>query len=258
MSIAIKMDSFIAAPLNQQQLVTGLKKAFENAGYGVPFDEFPSGTNIILVFKVVLDSSRVYGTSYLRLRVSDSPSVSQQIYSTWNALAHAGANPSSEMFYVTLEISTQINFVALNSGSECKLVMLQQGSTVIALGCITPVNKPNWWDLNRWNYCFVPVTNTFNTLRACSLNPYNNSEHDASLNLNRMSLANTITNRRDILPGIIVYTQSNTGIAGRTSDDLVSVAANGTNRFDVLQIPGDNKEYLILHPNNGGLAVRTN
>lgn len=42
-----------------------------------------------------------------------------------------------------------------------------------------------------------------------------------------------------------------------SSDNLVMLAASGTTRYDTIQIPGDTKQYLLLNPASGGLAVRT-
>lgn len=256
MVVATRIDSFIAPVITQQSLYDGIKAAFANAGFVSPFDEYTSGTERYLVFAIVLDSSKTYGTSYLRIRLLNNLAVVQSIYSTWTVANHTGTNPSQEVGYTTPVNNAQINFVSLNGGDEYKLIMLMQGTIVIPLGFISPANKPTWWDLNAWNYCFFPTSTIFDTWRTTNLNPYANTDHNNSLNVARMGNANSQTNRRDLLPGIIVYTTSNQGISGRTSDDLVSVAGNGTTRYDVLQIPGDTKEYLILYPASGGLAVR--
>lgn len=257
MAIASRIDSFVAPTLTQQSIYDGIKQAFANAGYAALFDEFTSGTDRIAVYAIALDASKTYGTTYLRIRLTTGLILGQQLFSTWTIATRTGTNPSTEITYTAFTTSTQINFTALNGANEYKLILLTQGVNAIALGFISPANRPAWWDLNAWNYCFLATTTTFAVFRSTNLNPYTNAENDSSLNVSRMGTANSQTNRRDLLPGIVFYSQSNQGISGRTSDDLVMLAANGTTRYDTIQIPGDTKQYLLLNPASGGLAVRT-
>lgn len=256
MAIATRIDSFVAPTWTQATLFDGIKAAFANAGYPAPFDDYTSGTDRIVVYAIALDTTKTFGTTYLRIRLTNTFIIGQQLYSTWNTSTKTGLNPSSEITYTALIATTQVSFTALNGAAEYKLVMLTQGTNAIALGFVAPANKPAWWDLNAWNYCYVPTANTFAVFRSTNLNPYNSSDNDSSLNLTRMGTANNQTNRRDLLPGIIFYTQTNQGISGRTSDDLVMLAGSGATRYDTVQIPNDTKQYLLLNPASGGLAVR--
>lgn len=256
MVIAVRTDSFVAPAITQQSLFDGIKAAFINAGFTATFDDFTSGTDKVVVYAIVLDGTKTNGTSYLRIRVTTAFVIGQQILSTWNTSTKTGTGGSTEITYAALLANTQANFVALKAAPELALVMLTQGATAIALGFLSPANRPSWWDLAAWNYCFIPIANTFATFRSTALNPYANTEQDCSLNSARMGTANNQTNRRDLLPGVVFYSQTNQGISGRSSDDLVMVAASGSTRYDVLQIPGDAKQYLILNPAVGGLAVR--
>lgn len=256
MAIASRIDSFVAPTWTQATLFDGIKAAFANAGYFAPFDDYTGGTDRIVVYAIALDATKTYGTTYLRIRLTNTFTIGQQLYSTWNTATKTGLNPSSEITYTALTATTQVNFTALNGATEFRLVMLMQGTNAIALGFVAPANRPTWWDLNAWNYCFLPTTITFAAFRSTNLNPYSNTEHDSSLNVSRMGIANSQTNRRDLLPGVIFYTQTNQGISGRTSDDLVMLAGSGTTRYDTIQIPNDTKQYLLLNPASGGLAVR--
>ncbi|MGL5925487.1 hypothetical protein [Chroococcidiopsis sp.] len=256
MAIASRIDSFVAPTLTQQSVYDGIKQAFSNAGFTVVHDEFTSGADKVVVYVCALDTAKAYGVTYLRIRLTTGFVIGQQLYSTWSIATHTGTNPSTEITYTALIANTQINFTALNGAAEFKLIMLTQGVNAIALGFVAPANKPAWWDLNAWNYCFIATSNTFAAFRSTNLNPYSNSDNDSSLNVSRMATANVQTNRRDLLPGIIFYTQTNQGISGRTSDDLVMIAGSGTTRYDTIQIPGDTKQYLLLNPTSGGLAVR--
>lgn len=256
MAIATRIDSFIAPTITQINLYNAIKQAFSDAGYPAPVSDFTSGTDRVLTYAVVLDASKVYGTSFIRVRITSGLVVAQQIFATWNISNNTGTGASTELTYTAFAINAQVNFVALNANPEFRLIAVFQGGIYFFLGFISPTNRPNWWNLDAWSYCFLPTGTNFALLRGTTFNPYGNTENDTSLNAGRMVVANTQTNRRDILPGVILFTQSNQGISGRTSDDLVMVAANGTTRFDIMQIPGDTKQYLLLNPATGGLAVR--
>lgn len=261
MPVATRTDSFVAATITQQNLYDGIKQAFVNAGYSAPFDEFTSGTDKIAIYKVDVDTSKTYGSAYLRIRVNTSLGIGSQIFSNWTVSTHAGLNGSSEIGFNNLPINIQVNFVSLNANPEYKMVLLYQAGNYYPLGYISPINRPLWWDLNNYPYVFIPHNTNFGNWRMCNLHPYfisgtNYQDCDTTLNNGRMGNANSITNRRDVLSSVIIYTQGNQGIAGKTSDDMVMVAANGATRFDTIQIPGDTKEYLLINPASGGLAVR--
>lgn len=256
MVVAIRTDSLISPVIGQQNLYDGIKQSFVNAGYNAPFDEYVSGTDKIIVYQVVVDATKTYGVAYLRVRLTTALVVTQQILATWNASTHAGTSGSTEIAYTAFATNVAVNFIALNMGGEAKLVLLYQGSVYYPLGYIAPINRPSWWDLNAWPYAFLPTSGTFTGYRSTALNPFANTDHDTTLGSTRMGTANTISNRRDILSSIVFFTQANQGITGKSSEDFAMIAASGMTRFDILQIPGDAKEYLLLNPTSGGLAVR--
>jgi hypothetical protein len=257
MAIAVRTDSLLAPTFTHQSLYDAVKAAFLSSGFTAVFDEFISGTDKVVVYAVVLDNTKGFGTTYLRIRVTSAFIIGQQLFGTWNPATDTGTGGSTEITYTALVNTMQVNFVNLNGVNEYKLVVIQQAANVIVLGFISPANKPVWWDLNAWNYCFIFTTNVYFVVRSTTFNPYANTEYDSILNNGRMSNANVQTNRRDLLPGIVFFTQTNQGISGRSSDDLVMLAASGTTRYDSIQIPGDTKQYLLLNPASGGLAVRT-
>lgn len=257
MAIAIRTDTFLAPPFTHQSLYDAVKAAFLNSGFTAIFDEFISGTDKIVVYAIVLDNTKTFGTTYLRLRVTSTFVIGQQLFGTWNPATDTGTGATTEVTYTALVNTVQVNFVNLNGSSEYKLVAMQQAANVIVLGFISPANKPIWWDLNAWNYCFIFTTNVYFVVRSTTFNPFTNTEYDSTLNNVRMANSNVQTNRRDLLPGVVFFTQTSQGIIGRSSDDLVMISASGTARYDTIQIPGDTKQYLLLNPASGGLAVRT-
>jgi hypothetical protein len=257
MAIATRIDSTLNSNWTQATLFDAVKLALANAGYSAPVSDFTSGTDRIAVYSIVLDGAKTYGTSFLRVRVSNAFVVGTQLLATWNPATNTGTGGGTEIVNTALVTTTTVNFVALNGGSEYKLVLVYQNAIYFPVGFLSPANKPVWWDLNSFNYCFIPAAITFALLRGTTLSPYANSELDSTLNNARMGIANTITNRRDVLPGVVLFTQANQGIAGRTSDDLIMLAASGTTRLDTIQIPSDTKQYLVINPAVGGLCIRT-
>lgn len=256
MTIATRTDTLVSPTITQVSLFDGIKLAFTNAGFTATFDDFVSSTDRIVVYAVVLDNTKAFGTTYIRIRVTNTLTINQTLFSTWNATAHTGTNPGTETAYAAIVTNAPLNFLALNGGDEYKFVIVWSSTITITLGFIAPTNKPAWWDLNAWNYCFVPTDITYNIFHTTALTPFPNVSNTTSLNVPFMSAANLQTNRRDILPGIIFYSNTNRGIAARTSDDLIMVASGGTSRFDIIQIPGDTKQYLLLSNVAGGLAIR--
>lgn len=256
MAVATQTDSTLAANWTQATLFDAIKAAFINAGFPSPVSDFTGGTDRIATYAVILDNTKAFGTTFLRIRVTNTFIVAVQLFATWNSATNTGTGNSTEVTNTALVTTTGVNFIALNAGDEFKLIGVQQESIFYTLGFLSPANRPDWWNLESFNYCFIPVNNAFAVWRSTLQNPYANTEFDSNLNNTRMGTANAITNRRDILQGVVMLTQSNTGVSGRTSDDLVSVAASGATRFDTLQIPDSTNQYLLLNPIAGGLAIR--
>ena len=97
MVVATKTEASLAATITQTSFANALKTAFTSAGYSAVFDDYTSSTDRILVYAHVVDNSKVYGTSYLRIRITSALLIYQQIYSTWNATAHTGTGSSTEV-----------------------------------------------------------------------------------------------------------------------------------------------------------------
>jgi hypothetical protein len=256
MVIAVRTDTSIAATITQTSYYDALKIAFTNAGFGSPYHDFTSGTDRIIVYEFPVDNTKIAGTNYLRIRISNTLITYQQVYTSWNIATSTGTGNSVEITYTTLASNNTVGFVSLNGGSEYRLVLVSQASTFLPLGMIVPANKPDWWDLNNWSYGFIFTANTMTILRSSALNPYSNSDFDLFLNATRMVNVNPQTNRRDILAGMILLTQTNTGSGGRTSDDIAQIAGNGSSRYDLLNVFGTSQQYLVVNNNSGGMAVR--
>lgn len=261
---ATRTITTLSATFTQTQLRDFLITAFSNAGFGSPFDNYSSGNDLLLVYELTINGSATFGKTYLRIRISNTFIIYQQIFSAWNTGTKTGSNGSTEVTYSTL--SNTVNLVANafssagNSGSgatEYRLVLLTQGSIFIPLGILAPVTRRGSWNLNSWNWGYLFTSNSMNVLRSSTLNPYSNADNDIALSQStRLATANTTDNERDLIAPITVLTQSNTGIAGQTSTDFAIVSANGSTRYDQILRSGSSEVYLALTTGNGGLAIR--
>ncbi|MCC5669881.1 hypothetical protein LC653_40275 [Nostoc sp. CHAB 5784] len=210
MAVATRTISSLSAPFTQAQLSTALQAAFVNAGFTSLFDSFTSGTDLVLVYAFVVDGAKTFGTTYLRVRITNTFIINQALYSTWNATTHTGGNSSTEVAYSTLVSTTSVTFNALNASGEVRLILATQGALFLPLGMIAPINRRSSWDLKDWNWGHIFISSTMLILRSSGLNQYSNAENDIALaGSTRLATANVQDNERDILSGLILLNQSN-------------------------------------------------
>lgn len=249
--------------ITQASLVTTLKNAFAAAGYPTPYADSTSGTDRILVYQLVFDAAKVYGTSYLRLKVTTALVVQQQLFTAWNITTVTGTNAGGESSLVTFANNLAIEIRTFVRTTEFKLIAMSQGSNYALLGYLRPDIKHSSFDEDTAPYIFQSnnVWNApFATWQCTALTPYTgggNTSFNSNMNNGSLASANPITNKRDVLAGMLLLSGSGQGIAAKTSDDCVSVAANGLSRFDPIQVTAGTEEYILLFPGNGTLAIRT-
>jgi hypothetical protein len=257
MAVATRTTTSLAAPFTQAQLSTALQTAFTNAGFSSLFDSFTSGTDLVFVYALVTDGSKSFGTTYLRVRITNTFIVNQAVYSTWNATTHTGTGNSTEVTYSTLLSTANVTFNALSAGTEARLVMVTQGTTFLPLGIIAPTILRSSWNLNTYTCGFIFTASTMLVLRGTTANQTNTTDNDIALaGSSRLGTANVVDNERDLLAGWILLNQSGQGFIGKTSDDLAIVSASGSTRFDTIIKSGTSQQYLIVSTGTGGLAVR--
>ncbi|MDZ8240584.1 MAG: hypothetical protein RMZ69_26110 [Nostoc sp. ChiQUE01a] len=258
MAIATRTETTLSPTITQTSLVNAIKTAFINAGYSSLYDEFVSGTDQVLVYEWINDSTKNFGKVYLRIRVTTALLIGQQLYAGWNTGTHTGTNGSTEATYSSFSSSTTILLNALNGAEEYKFVFLSQGSTLVPLGIITPFDRPGWWDLNSWAYGFFFTTSSPSVLRgvATAALPYSSTDFDTFLTNSRMSSVNPQTSKPDIIKGLLLLTQSSSGVGGATSEDLAIGAFNGQTRLSIVAPLNSSQEYLILSNVTGGLGIR--
>jgi hypothetical protein len=254
--VAIRTDSTLGTNFTQATLFAAIKAAMLNAGFSNPIDDYTSGTDRIAVYAFVTDATKTYGTTYYRVKVTSALGISSTLFATWNVTSHSGTQQGAEANYSAFSTSNTIQFTALNGGSEYKFVFLTQTTVIIPLGVIAPENKPNWWNLNNWNYAFYLAATSLTTLQGTTLSPYANSSYSLLINNSLMINANLQTGDTDVLTGLIVLSASGRGIAGKTSDDLGSACVNATTRYNTIATDNINQNFLIINPVSGGLVIK--
>lgn len=265
---AVRTDSSLVlatgvTAITQTALANAIKNAFSLAGYGSsPFDEYSSGTDRYLIYQLIFDQAKTYGTVYLQIKITSNLGLSQRLYSNWDAVAHTGQNSSTETASVAVNSVAQIDFMGLTKSPEMRLVMVYQGATAICLGYLRPEFKPSWWNENVYPYCMIPNTlGLFATWYIPSLTPFTGSlttsgRIQASFTQAQMVSPNPISARRDVIPGVLFFPWSNEGVAGRSSTDLAIVASGNLLRQDVIQVTPGQEEYVLLGGGTGQPAVR--
>lgn len=278
MVTAVRTNSIIQPPITHQSLIDGLRVAFTNAGFPSPVDAFgyqasdssdnggifDPGNQVSfsaeqeynLVYPCVLDETKIRGITYNKIKISIYLEIQHCLCSTWDTANHLSFNCGNSAYCFTPNSSSPLRFISLNGQEEYKLIIVWQGNNYFPLGYVAPFYKSAWWNLDIWNYAFIMENNSFSSARSCSVNPYDSENYSTNLNNYLLSQPNQQTNERDVIPGVYFYSQTCQGTAGRTSDDWVSVAANGTNRFDVINTESNEGQYLLLSPNQGGLAIK--
>ena len=257
MAVATRTITTLAAPFTQAQLSAALQTAFSNAGFSSVFDSYTNGTDLILVYAFVSDAAKTFGTTYLRLRISNTFIIYQQLYSGWNSTTHVGTGSSAEVSYSTLLNTTNVVFNALNGSNESRLVMINQGATFLPLGIVIPATMRNSWNLNSYTNGYIFTANTMLVMRSTANNQYTSNDNDIALaGSSRLATANPVDGERDLLTGLVLLNQSNGGFCAKTSDELAVVSSNGSTRYDTFTKSGTSQQYLLINPGNGGLAVR--
>jgi len=251
-------SSSLSPTITQANLTTAIKDALAAANFPTPFDETTGSTNQI-IYEIVLNNSATFGKAYLEIEISSTRQVRQRLHTGWDPATKTGVNTGAWGPQVQFNDNTEITFRGFEKSNECRLIGIRQSNTVQFLGYLRPVNKPAWWNENSSLYCFIPGTNDFVTWLGAAANnsPYGNATYTSTLGRAQMASPNPITSKRDVVTGVLLYTNSNQGAAGRTSDALVMVSGSGLGIYDIIQVTPNVEEYTLLVPAAGGLALRT-
>jgi len=250
-------NSNLLPTITQANLTTAIKNAMAAAGFPVLFDEVSNPTRSKVIYEIPLNSNATFGKAYLEIEINYVLNVRQRLHLDWDRVNNAGWGSGPWGPQVEFNFNTEIAFRGFEKSDECRIVGVQQSSTTHFLGYLRPINKPIWWNENNYLYCFIPGSNNFITWNGAATSPYGNATYTSNLGRAQMATANPITSKRDVVTGILLYSNSNQGACGRTSDDLVMVSGSGLGFYDIIQVIPGQEEYTVLVPAAGGLALRT-
>ena len=252
-------DSNLLPPINRTHLTVAIKNALATAGFPVLFDEVNTHGTDRVVYEIPFNPTATYGKAYLEIEIDYVLNVRQRLHLDWNRVNNTGWGSGPWGPQVQFGFNSEITFRGFEKSDECRLVGIRQTNRIQFLGYLRPVNKPIWWNENSSLYCFIPGANNFITWYGASSSnsPYGNSMYTSSLGRPQMANPNPITSKRDVVTGILMYSNTDQGVCGRTSDDLAMVSGSGLGIYDVIQVVPQEEEYTIVHPAAGGLALRT-
>lgn len=255
---ALSSENFISPVSTQDALIQVIKTAFNNfGGTSTLFVEKVQGTNKVVVFKIDLQSETGIHTTYLQIKITNNLAVSQQLFAGWDN-NDSGISGSQESTPITLYKPSPINIRTFYKSDEFAFLVFFQPARYLLLGWLRPQTKhPDFNEAiapfifqsnNDWNKPFVNWHST-------ALSPYGNAAYTSNMGSPYLSQANPSNNKRDLLAGMLLFSNSGRGIAGKTSTDIVSAASAGLNTFESIQ-GADGSQYTLLYPGNGGLAVK--
>lgn len=268
MTAATRTTTTANPTLTMLNITTALKTAFaaitSNTDYATPIADYldSSLTFRMLVYRIILGTG-TKATIYQQIKVTNGFVISQKFSNDYNVSTKSSTNNSPDSTAVTFSSSVALSLTAYDHPEIKGVIIEQSGSTSISLCYCYPSSKPSWWNEDSYTYAFIPKDASWNSYWGLTgaNSPYNHAATDAyGINaLSSLSLANPITNRRDVLPGAVLLSpgSTNQGVAARFSADIVQVAANGLARFDILQVAAGSEEYQLLQSGAAGaLALR--
>lgn len=160
--------------------------------------------------------------------------------------------------------SNAIFFKAINH-PEIRGVFIQQANRqTIFLGYIRPENLPTWWNENSHPYIFTsPNADLLNFRMFSGVNsPYSSATQANSYRIGNLSLgAGNAANssKRDVIASpLMLDAQTQTGIIGRFSNDIILTNYSVFAQFDKLIVTPGVEEYLILSQSRYGRPATVN
>lgn len=255
---ALATNNFISPIGTQDSLIQVIKDAFSNFGnMGIPYAEKTQGTNKFVVFKIGLANEASNQYVYLQIKVTNTLAVSQQLFAEWDG-NNTGINGGQESVPVTMNKATPIAISTFYKAGEFAFLAFFQPAKYCLLGWLRPQFKHP--DFNESLSPFIFQSNNdwskpFINWNSTALSPYSSTAYTSNMGSIYLSKPHPANNKRDLLAGMLLFSSAAQGIAGKTSEDIVSVAANGLNTFESIQ-GEDGSQYTLLYPGNGCLAVR--
>lgn len=242
--------------LNTGDPVTGIGRITTFDSY--TYTDWWGNSSSYTIYQLKISQSDQYGNVYCRLRVDNNLQIQTTWFTTWDKSQHNGQNSSGDInSNFNFNSSQSVNVFTVVS-NEYTLVNLQQGGNIWPVGWLIPEKKQPW--VKDSMYCvFFPKNSQFDPWQSLGIHPFgtNSAQYFTNLNNNYLAFPNQNNdNQSDSEAGIILRSDNRQGDVGKTSDDMVSVAAEGMVPFQSISDPSTGYNYRLLRNAAGGLAVR--
>jgi hypothetical protein len=253
--VAVKQEGNISPLITQESLFEALKVMFLAAGYATVYAEFDDGDYKHLVYEIVNDSTKTFGTVYLHIQVDYYLEITQRLHTSFNSANNEGSN-MGEYNPRSFSESDVIRWISLDNGSEFKLVMLYQGSSWTCLGFIRPQSMPPYWNENEFPYSLVSSLNQpLEVFHLPEVNPYDDDESSSEYEERIKStiytnvtprLRNPFTNDVDIIAGFPFIPETGRGMFGMSSP-VIGFATDSTLAIGD-SVVTDDATYCVIAP----------
>ncbi|HEY9696758.1 MAG TPA: hypothetical protein V6D10_05815 [Trichocoleus sp.] len=249
-------------PFTVASLGDALKTACAAAGLGNPIADFSQfGYDRTLVYAVVTDASKAYGTQYLRLMISPNGTrfdVAQTLHSEFDLEdttfpGYGGGESSWLLRPETLQIKSF-------ASAEFKLIGLYQArlGNFTLLGTLRPTIQPAYWDENISQFLLININESGNIPASAwslsDISPYAYTGIRFGFE-SFPSKKNPFTNQADLLAGVALYPIDPSGIFGICSPDLVLASDGNLNLGDVITLPDNKRYYCFVKPTSANYAI---
>lgn len=256
----ITARTLIATPsITVSSLSALIQTSLTDAGLNTPFDSYVDTGNTNLVYQIVNDANKVYGTVYLLISItpgSNSFQINYKLGWNYSSTTKLCATVSSVVQSSSISNSISIISYAISHG-EIKGTILSQNGINTPIFFLRPFYKDTWWNEANYPWGFIFTGSTMVGMTGISGNPYYPNYPDFTFpDGTYLANANTYTLVRSIWPmGLILLSTSRAGIPGYFQD-LRQAAIYQLSAFSRLDSPTES--WFILSPGNGGLVLLSN
>ena len=256
MAASIKITNF---PIqSQNEYLTVLKAAMIHAGFSVPIERI-DGTNVFLTYELDLNLpvEQDYAPIALEIKIEANLYASQRILSNW--VADTASFTSASTYSDREQINKSDTIICSCNHPELQLVTIHSAAEVKSIfGIFKPANRPAWWDEITFPYLFIPKDHDFAVFLGFDggLSPFANDDYICA-SYSDMQYANPQTGKVDLLAGILLFDNSNQGIAGSSSQELCRVCSSDLKPGNLLVETLGNQFYL-LKSGTSGFAIKSN
>jgi len=261
--VMTRTDSSLSPTITATNFENSLHTAMLDAGFTLWHTYTASGENR-RIYREIFNSS-TYGTAFYEIRINTtSRLLSVSAYVAFNTTTNTGTGAITSTNNFTPTTGDAINYVALNGGSEFRVVLIRQAGTLAVVGQLRPsLNQPSWWNENTYPYVWYMMSLTSNqwsnlqTAGGVSLSPWAST---TAVIVSRTIRGTVPGGQREISNAVELGATSAipAGTCGVFSNDIAQSSTEGlVPGVDVLVVTPGTEEYLVIQAAIGGLVVRT-